>query len=74
MSTRRVSYYVCAKFMDEVGRDAARFFLFMRQVSAHLDFDLALAKTKSGNPVYIFNTAHARIDKHIPPCSGRGSF
>ena len=52
--------------MDEVGRDAARFFFLMRQASAHLEFDLELAKKQSAeNPVYYIQYAHARIDSII---------
>jgi len=42
--------------------DAARFFFLMRNISAHLDFDLELAKKETPeNPVYYIQYAHARI-------------
>jgi arginyl-tRNA synthetase len=48
--------------LDEVGKDAARFFFLMRSPSAHLDFDLDLAREQSEkNPVYYVQYAHARI-------------
>ncbi|MBF0510863.1 MAG: arginine--tRNA ligase [Candidatus Omnitrophica bacterium] len=62
MSTRRGEFITLREVMDEVGRDAARFFFLMRQASAHLDFDLALAKKQNAeNPVYYIQYAHARI-------------
>jgi len=49
--------------MDEVGRDACRFFFLMRKSDAHLEFDLDLAKkTSNENPVYYVQYAHARIE------------
>jgi arginyl-tRNA synthetase len=48
--------------MDEVGKDAARFFFLMRKTDSHLDFDLELAKKQSPeNPVYYVQYAYARI-------------
>ena len=62
MSTRRGEFISLREVMDEVGRDAARFFFLMRQASAHLEFDLELAKKQSSeNPVYYIQYAHARI-------------
>jgi arginyl-tRNA synthetase len=62
MSTRRGEFISVREVIDEVGRDAARFFFLMRQASAHLEFDLELAKKQSSeNPVYYIQYAHARI-------------
>ena len=62
MSTRRGEFITLREVIDEVGRDAARFFFLMRQASAHLEFDLELAKKQSSeNPVYYIQYAHARI-------------
>lgn len=48
--------------MEEVGRDAARYFFLMRSPDSHLDFDLTLAAEQSNeNPVYYIQYAHARI-------------
>ena len=48
--------------IDEVGVDAARFFLLMRHIKVHLDFDLELAKKETAeNPVYYIQYAHARV-------------
>ena len=62
MSTRRGQYISLREVMEEVGVDAARFFFLMRHISAHLDFDLELAKKQTPeNPVYYIQYAHARI-------------
>jgi len=62
MSTRRGQYITLREVLDEVGRDAARFFFLMRRTDSHLDFDLEVAKKKtSENPVYYVQYAHARI-------------
>ena len=77
MSTRRGEFITLREVIDEVGKDAGRFFFLMRQTSAHLDFDLELAKKAAPeNPVYYIQYAHARIcsiirkaadDKQIRP-------
>ena len=62
MSKRSGKYITLRDVMDEVGVDAARFFLLMRSRSAHLEFDLQLAKKQSSeNPVYYIQYAHARV-------------
>ncbi len=62
MSTRSGQYVTLRELLDEVGRDAARFFYVMRRAEQHLDFDLDLAKRQSAdNPVYYVQYAHARI-------------
>ncbi|MFH1779041.1 MAG: arginine--tRNA ligase [Candidatus Omnitrophota bacterium] len=62
MSTRAGEYVTLREVLDEVGKDAARFFFLMRKASAHLDFDLELAKRQTPeNPVYYVQYAHARI-------------
>jgi arginyl-tRNA synthetase len=48
--------------VDEVGRDACRFFFLTRSADAPMDFDLELAKRHtSENPVYYVQYGHARI-------------
>jgi arginyl-tRNA synthetase len=62
MSTREGKFTTLREVIDEVGRDAARYFLLLRRSDSHLDFDLELAKQKSeDNPVYYVHYAHARI-------------
>jgi arginyl-tRNA synthetase len=66
MSTRRGEFITLREVIDEVGKDAGRFFFLMRQTSAHLDFDLELAKKAAPeNPVYYIQYAHARINSII---------
>jgi len=62
MSKRAGNFVTAREVLDEVGRDAFRFFLLMRAPESHLDFDLSLAKEKSTeNPVYYVQYAHARL-------------
>jgi arginyl-tRNA synthetase len=63
MSKRSGQYITLSELIDEVGRDAARFFFVMRSPDSHLEFDLDLAKKESAdNPVYYVQYAHARIN------------
>ncbi len=62
MSKRAGTFVTMEQLLDEVGRDAARFFFIMRAPSSPLDFDLELAKSQSDeNPVYYVKYAHARL-------------
>ncbi len=62
MSTRAGEFVTLREIMDEVGKDAGRFFFLMRKFDTHLDFDLALAKSQTPeNPVFYIQYAHARI-------------
>ena len=62
MSTRSGSFITLHELIDEVGKDAARFFYVMRSHEQHLDFDMDLAKSQSNdNPVFYIQYAHARI-------------
>ncbi|MBU1487738.1 arginine--tRNA ligase [bacterium] len=80
MSTRAGEFVTLKEVIDEVGTDAARFFLLLCGSGAHLDFDLELAKkTSKENPVYYVQYAHARIcsifnqakEKEIEPLEGK---
>ncbi|MBN2645220.1 MAG: arginine--tRNA ligase [Desulfuromonadaceae bacterium] len=62
MSTRSGTFVTLKEVLDEVGRDACRFFFLMRRSDSQLDFDLELAKKQSTeNPVYYVQYAHARV-------------
>lgn len=62
MSTRAGTFVTLREVLDEVGRDACRFFFLMRRGDSQLDFDLELAKQQSNdNPVFYVQYAHARI-------------
>jgi len=62
ISKRAGSYVTVRDLIDEVGRDAVRYFFIMRRVDSHLVFDIDLAKSQSeDNPVYYVQYAHARL-------------
>jgi arginyl-tRNA synthetase len=62
MSTRSGEFVTLREVIDEVGRDACRFFFLMRRSDSQLDFDLELAKKQSNeNPVFYVQYAHARV-------------
>ena len=62
ISKRAGSYVTLRDLIDEVGRDAVRFFFIMRKPDSQLTFDIDLAKEQSpDNPVYYVQYAHARI-------------
>lgn len=74
MSKRTGKYITLNELVDEVGKDAARYFFAMRSPDSHLDFDLDLAKEESSdNPVYYVQYGHARICSIIK-ASGRDIF
>jgi len=62
ISKRAGSYVTVRDLIDEVGRDATRFFLAARRVDSQLTFDIDLARSQTNeNPVYYIQYAHARI-------------
>lgn len=62
MSKRAGRLVTLEEVIDEVGRDAARFWYVMRSADTTLDFDLEVAKKQSDeNPVYYVQYAHARV-------------
>jgi len=62
MSKRKGRAISLADLLEEVGKDAARFFFNMKASGNHLDFDLDLAvKQSNENPVFYVQYAHARI-------------
>jgi arginyl-tRNA synthetase len=61
MGKREGEFVTLDAVIDEVGRDATRFFYLMRRHDTPLEFDLELAKRQSmDNPVYYAQYAHAR--------------
>jgi arginyl-tRNA synthetase len=62
MSKRRGDVVFLDEFLDEIGVDAARWYLVSRSPdqSIEIDVDLAAEKTQK-NPVYYVQYAHARI-------------
>lgn len=62
MSKRAGEFVSMQELLEEVGKDAARYFFLMRSPDSHLDFDLQLAAEQTAdNPVYYVQYAHARI-------------
>lgn len=62
MSKRTGQSITLSELIEEVGKDAARYFFVMRSIDSQLDFDLNLAIEKSSdNPVYYVQYVHARI-------------
>lgn len=73
MSKRTGNAITLRDIMDEVGVDAARYFLTMRSPDTHFDFDMELAKKESqDNPVYYAQYAHARISSIIRQAEEKG--
>jgi len=62
MSKRAGTFISLREIIDEVGKDACRFFFALRTPDSHLNFDLELAKKHSSdNPVFYVQYVHARI-------------
>ena len=62
ISKRAGSYVTLRDLIDEVGKDATRYFLAARNPDSQLQFDIDLALSQSSdNPVYYIQYAHARI-------------
>lgn len=58
---KRKNMVTLEDLIDEVGVDATRFWMIMRNIDTTLDFDIELAKTNSDeNPVFYVQYAHAR--------------
>jgi arginyl-tRNA synthetase len=73
ISKRAGSYVTLRDLIDEVGRDATRFFFIMRKPDSQLVFDIDLAKEQSpDNPVYYVQYAHARICSIFENASDKG--
>jgi len=74
MGKREGEFVTLRQVMDEVGKDACRFFFLMRRSDAQLDFDLELAKSQAPeNPVYYVQYCHARIKSIIAFAAEKGS-
>ena len=62
LSKRAGSYVTVRDLIEEVGRDAVRYFFVMRKGDSPLVFDIDLARSQSEeNPVYYIQMAHARM-------------
>jgi len=62
ISKRAGSYVTLRDLIEEVGRDATRYFLAARAPGSQLTFDIDLARSQTNdNPVYYIQYAHARV-------------
>ncbi len=74
MSKRTGTTVSLDELIEEVGKDAARFFFVMRSPDSQMDFDLDLAKEKGqDNPVYYVQYAHARIQSIFRQAAAAGA-
>ena len=73
MSKREGKFVTMDELLEQVGKDAARFFFVMRGANTHLDFDLEVAKKQTDeNPVFYVQYAHARICSLLKKCAEKG--
>lgn len=73
MSKRTGKAVTLSDIVDEIGKDASRFFFNMRSADTHLEFDLDLAvKQSDENPVYYVQYAHARICSILKQAKNQG--
>jgi arginyl-tRNA synthetase len=62
LSKRAGTSLTLRELIDEVGRDAVRFFFLLRKSDSQLTFDIDLARAQSEeNPVYYVQYSHARV-------------
>lgn len=73
MSKREGEFITLDELIDEVGKDAARFFYLLRTIDSPLDFDMTLAvKQAPENPVYYVQYAHTRIHSILREAEKQG--
>ena len=73
LSKRAGSYVTLRDLIDEVGRDATRYFLIARKSDSQLVFDIDLARAQTNdNPVYYIQYAHARVASVMRQLHERG--
>ncbi|HEX7559405.1 MAG TPA: arginine--tRNA ligase [Usitatibacter sp.] len=71
ISKRAGAYVTVRDLIDEVGRDAVRYFFMMRRVDSQLVFDIDVAKSQTDdNPVYYVQYAHARLSSVLREWGG----
>jgi arginyl-tRNA synthetase len=62
ISKRAGTYLTLRDLIEEVGRDAVRYYLLMRKSESHLEFNVDLARKQTDeNPVFYVQMAHARL-------------
>jgi arginyl-tRNA synthetase len=71
ISKRAGSYVTVRELIDEVGRDAVRYFFILRRIDSQLVFDIDVAKSQTDdNPVYYVQYAHARVSSVLREWGG----
>jgi arginyl-tRNA synthetase len=75
MSKRKGEFVSLDELVDDIGVDAARFFMVQRSHDTTLDLDLELARKQSAdNPVYYVQYAHARIASILRKAAAEGDW
>ncbi len=70
---RKGDIILLSELIEQVGKDAARFFFLLRSADSDLNFDLDLAvKESPDNPVYYVQYAHARIASILRSAEEKG--
>jgi arginyl-tRNA synthetase len=73
MSKRSGDFVSLDELIDDIGVDAARWFMLWRSHDTTVDLDLELARRESSdNPVYYVQYAHARIASILRKAGGDG--
>lgn len=73
MSRRKGKLYTLRDLVEEVGKDAVRYFFSSVSFDTPMDFDIGLARQRSNqNPVYYIQYAHARIESIFKKISETG--
>lgn len=74
MSKRKGNFITAREVLDEVGKDAFRYFMLQYEPRSSMVFDLTLAKEQSKqNPVYYIQYAHARAMSILSKSKTRAS-
>lgn len=72
-SKRSGELYELSEFVEEVGKDVARFVFLMRSPNAQFDFDLEVTQQQSSqNPVFYVQYGHARTVNVMKRAEERG--
>lgn len=73
MSKRKGGNITVSELVNEICKDAARYFFAMRSLDGQMDFDIGLALKKSNdNPFFYVGYAHARICSILNDAKKRG--
>jgi arginyl-tRNA synthetase len=73
LSKRKGNVYSLKDLIDEIGYDAARFFMIQHALQGHMVLDLDVAKEKSeANPVYYVQYAYVRLQSILRKAKEQG--